>query len=692
MTFETGKIYTDKELLKGITMSNINIVIDMLRKQRDSFKGDYYIPELWNYAGYKDFKINRKRPGEINVNPYAFMVFCLERLLEENGGKKDRQLTGDLEISCSGDTLCGDVIYSMFPRMFTAWNHYDEKICPGTLLKSTILLPYLKQFGISIIYLLPVFKYSNIYKKGEMGSPYAIKDVYKLDEGFHDDLLGIYSQKTMELEFKAFVEACHKLGIKVMIDFVFRTVARDSDLIADHPDWFYWIGLECKDTFQVPGVLELENPTPVVNDTILEKLYKSEAARKCITAFKPSPDVKDSTKWRKVKKRYAHQGQNILDLIEQEFGITTVPGFSDVVNDAQPAWSDVTYLRYYFDVNDKADKYISEEQAPYILQDGVKLSYYPGKKINNELWDYISDVIPYYQTKFGIDGARIDMGHALPPELNKIIVSKAKKLNKNFILWSEEFNCKNSNKAKEDGFNFITSGLWGEYKNYREPDFPNKLYDILCSSELPVTGALENADTPRAALRYGKQILEHLVLINFFIPNAVPLINNGQELMEIQPMNLGLDNTEEGRYVLSKKDPMYGKLAFFDNYRMHWDNSESVYISEKLKKGYELRRQFIDLIKRKQLAICPIDRDWTGDILFIGYYDSETGKNVLLLANRNMEQKTDVDLAVFLHKDMRTGSKYIEIVYTNFVSVNRKCNINDVFKLEPGEIIIASIT
>ncbi len=670
-------------------MQNLKLIIEILAKQRDSFKGDYYIPALWNNAGYKDYKTVWNRPGEINVNPYAFMVFCLNRLLEENGGKNYRQPTADPGITCDGESLCGDIIYSMFPRMFTAWHHYDDKICPGTLLKSTILLPYLKQFGISIVYLLPVFKYSNIYKKGELGSPYAIKDVYKLDEGLHDELLGAYSQEIIELEFKAFVEACHKLGIKVMIDFVFRTVARDSDLIVEHPDWFYWIGLEYKDSFYAPTVVDLEEPTPVVNDIILDKLYKSESARKCLTAFKPSPDAIDRTRWLKVKEKFIRSKQNILDLMEQEFGITTVPGFSDVVNDTQPAWSDATYLKFYFDTSEKAKKYISEDQTPHIFQDGVKLSYYPGKKINKELWDYISDVIPYYQTKFGIDGARIDMGHALPPELNKNMVAKAKQLNKNFILWSEEFNEKNSKKAHEGGFNFIISGLWSEYKHYQEPDFTNKLYDILLSSEIPVTGALENADTPRAAHRYSIQILEHLFLINFFIPNTVPLINNGQELMEIQPMNLGLDNTEEGRFVLDKMDSMYGKLAFFDNYRMHWLNSESEYISEKLRKGYELRMQFIDLIERKQLAIVPIDKDLSGDTLFIGYYDRESGKNVLLLANKNMEQETTADLAGFLPEDMRKGSKCVKIIHTNLISENKECNINDVFKLRPGEIIIA---
>ena len=59
-----------------------------------------------------------------------------------------------------------------------------------------------------------------------------------------------------------------------------------------------------------------------------------------------------------------------------------------------------------------------------------------------------------------------------------------------------------------------------------------------------------------------KRVLSLLTFLNYFIPNSVPFINNGMEAMEIQPMNLGLGNTEEGRFVLNKKDPMYGKLPF----------------------------------------------------------------------------------------------------------------------------------
>ncbi|MBQ6570701.1 MAG: maltodextrin glycosyltransferase, partial [Clostridia bacterium] len=56
----------------------------------------------------------------------------------------------------------------------------------------------------------------------------------------------------------------------------------------------------------------------------------------------------------------------------------------------------------------------------------------------------------------------------------------------------------------------------------------------------------------------------------FGVENTVPLINCGQELCEIQPMNLGLLNDENGKYVLPKNDPQYGRLAFFDPFKLNW--------------------------------------------------------------------------------------------------------------------------
>ena len=119
------------------------------------------------------------------------------------------------------------IIYGMFPRSFTAWTHgHSSQVYAGSFLKSMALLPLLKKLGVDVVYLLPVLERGTKYHKGELGSPYAIRNHYRLDSTLNDPLLrkaGIGAEE----EFKAFVEACHCLGMKVMLDFVFRTASRD---------------------------------------------------------------------------------------------------------------------------------------------------------------------------------------------------------------------------------------------------------------------------------------------------------------------------------------------------------------------------------------------------------------------------------------------------------------------------------
>lgn len=92
---------------------------------------------------------------------------------------------------------------------------------------------------------------------------------------------------------------------------------------------------------------------------------------------------------------------DFLDEIAREFKVITVPGFSDWINDPQPAWEDVTFLRLYLSHPEEALKYIDEtNQPPYVLFDVVKSSLFPGKEKNAELWNLIANIIPFYQKKF----------------------------------------------------------------------------------------------------------------------------------------------------------------------------------------------------------------------------------------------------------------------------------------------------
>jgi len=123
-------------------------------------------------------------------------------------------------------------IYGAFIRSTSAYghlhpDHYDPMDAEGytesgTILKMLFMLPYLSVMGFDAIYFLPVTKYSDLFKKGEIGSPYSVKNVFEIDPRprYHDTLLD--GMKTDE-EFKAFIEAAHILGIRIILDFIPRT-------------------------------------------------------------------------------------------------------------------------------------------------------------------------------------------------------------------------------------------------------------------------------------------------------------------------------------------------------------------------------------------------------------------------------------------------------------------------------------
>ena len=674
-------------------MNNLNIILEKLKKKGDAFKGSYFIPEAWNFIEYDKYSTDKNRNGQININPYDFIIYCIENHILSKGNTCDNAL---MPLGCKNNSgevdLTGSVIYSMFPRIFTAWDHYNEgEICGGTFLKAICLLPYLKNLDVNIIYLMPIFECGNKYKKGELSSPYAIKNIYKLDKNFHDDLLGESSESIIKLEFKAFVEACHVLGMQVMVDFVFRTVSRDNELMVEHPEWFYWIGSEYNETFKTPDV-EREKKCTLLNSKTIRGLYKSKDIKRYLSTIRFSPQEIDADRWEKVTQKYKETGENILSLIEDAYQITTVPGFSDVLNDPQPPWTDVTYLKFYYDTHKEAMQYVDESQPPYILQDGACLNVFHGERIISELWDYISGVIPHYQQEYGIDGARIDMGHALPTELNKGIIERAKANNKKFLLWSEEFNTQKSFAAKEDGFHFISGTTWGIYKDIEKQGFYKKLMRTLMNSAIPLTGALETPDTPRAALVHkDKRKIELLMLLNCFIPNAVMLINNGFEIREIQPMNLGLDNTEEGRFVLEKHDPMYGKLAFFDNYRMHWLNPEQERMKQLLSNIFSLRRRFINVISKKENFIMQSKITRNRKIMVICYIDNKLGENVFFAANRNFKSRARVNFKTLLPKQLRRGCKTVKLVYENGQLCSIQQDIGESRFLMPGQVIIGCV-
>lgn len=592
--------------------SKLTQLLDILKQKNNSHKEifNYVVPDLWNAWNYDGEEMVRTSWGELMVNPYNFYSSVIESYILPNAVEdknynqsisKMNETIIDRENYLGGDWIKEAVVYSMMVRTSSAWDHdrsgdlEDHNLYglkeTGTFVKTLALLPLLKKMGVNTVYMLPISKFSLKDKKGELGSPYGVCNFFQLDPSLKDTMTG--TEMSVEEEFQAFVEACHILDMKVMIDIIPRTNSVESELILDHPEWFYWV---YTDTFHeyfpphVPGLGSTLVPKP----EFLPHVYKSEHVWNHIHKFSHAPSIVNPEKWAKVVEEYkTTEGASILDLVQREFGLTVAPAFSDHINDPQPPWTDVTFFRMYMDHPVESQKYLGgADVAPYILFDTIKSNMYKGNVINEGLWNTLSNVIPYYQEQYGIDGARIDMGHALPSELVDRIINNARTVDPDFCFIAEELQDENAWISRQIGYNMIIG-----YGFYQEPRvFEHRTHNFMYESRhlaCPVFAGGETHDTPRLAAREGGRTLSKmLTVMNMFMPNGVPFINSGQEVYETQPMNTGLDCRANEQYMLHHDDRYFGKLALFDKYAIHylnhmrWDIADTLDIVSKIRNNH----------------------------------------------------------------------------------------------------------
>lgn len=678
-------------------MKYLKQVVKELQTQYEKHKNEHYnyaVPKLWDSVNIKGISTYNK--AKI-VNPYEFYFKNVKKLSARDKSENYLQSLSLIQNKRSnhGEWIKKSFTYSTMIRTSAAYDHDRDGYITqnnlyglkesGTFLKFMLLIPYLKSMGIDTLYLLPFFKPSTFNKKGEFSSCYAVSDFFSIDETLADPLL----KMSVEDQCKAFMELCHMHDLRVIIDIIPRTNAIRSNLLQEHPDWFYWIYKKEASNFKPPHIETVEK-LAVADNATMKEVYIHEKCKTFLKKFTWDPKTIDAKKYKKIVKECTTKNEDLLSKIEEEFNITIACAFSDQVNDPQPVWSDVTFLRMYLDHPTLAKNFIDEKQPPYILFDVAKSNLHPGEKENRELWDVIGNIIPFYQQNYGIDGVRIDMGHALPIALVDEIIKKAKAIDPDICIIAEELDVRNDKISKEKGYNMILGNGFSEecrIDSHRLHDFYYGARELA----LPLFAMCENHDSPRSSAREGKKTLcDMLTILNLFTPNGVAFMNSGQEFYEVQPMNLGLDSSEIERYRLDKKDFRYAKLALFDSFSFTYDESRLI---DLLQDAMKIRKKYMnEIIDLKKSIPAWFKSPWD---LGLGSFFCKKDRCILVVANANLEDEAvyEVQLNNVIH-DLKFYPRSCKEVFsthcvgeTSFMEARHHIYL----KMKPGEVKVIEI-
>jgi len=551
-------------------MSVLQHLIDRLKQDQQPVVLPYHIPGLW---------IDARTLAPQAVNPYDFYACRLEDILSAPPEPLVQGRDGE-------NWSAQAIVYNLFPRVATAYAHAgDGKLRPaprpdgwrdtGTLLKAIVLLPYIQRLGCNTIHLLPITAVGQDGKKGTLGSPYAIRNPYVLDESLTEPALGLSAEEM----FEAFVEAAHHLGLRVVMEFVLRTASRDADWVGEHPDWFYWIRAGIAD--RPPGSADADLYGPPLFDSNTLGLIKWKVSQGDFHDLPPAPPAhrRMFTPPPRPERVWMENGR-WLGVLEDGTPVRIPGAFSDwPPDDGQPPWTDVTYLRMY-----------DHPDFNYMAYNTLRMydaRLATAEHANRPLWDAIAGVIPYYQGRFGIDGVMLDMGHALPMLLKYRIVEEAHRFNPEFAFWEENFVIDGA--SRQEGYDAVVGYMLFAL---HDPEELRHFIDRWAREPVPVPffATAENHNTPRAAdTAPNGHIYSYYTLPLCIAMPGIPVVHNGFELGEKQPINTGLNFRAEALACYPAE-----KLPLFSAYAFDWTRPDN--LIEGVRYALELRQRYADLL------------------------------------------------------------------------------------------------
>lgn len=191
------------------------------------------------------------------------------------------------------------VIYEVFVRNFSP---------EGNFKGVEAQIPRLRDLGVDVVWLMPIYKLGDTGRWGTYSSPYAIKDYKSIDP-----------DNGTEQELRDLIAAIHDAGMEVWFDWVGNHTAMDNVWVTEHPEYYT---RQPDGSFVHPfngvwrDVYELDRNNPDMHEAMVDAMqywvdnFDIDGFR-CDYASGPSPEL-----WRKTSERVLKDGKRIAWLAE----------------------------------------------------------------------------------------------------------------------------------------------------------------------------------------------------------------------------------------------------------------------------------------------------------------------------------------------------------------------------------------
>lgn len=266
-----------------------------------------------------------------------------------------------LTISCNNETDKNNkkdnlkLTINKFPERTKKSTIYEVNIRQytpeGTITAFEKHLPRLKKMGVDILWLMPIFPISEKYRKGSLGSYYAVANYKKVNPKFGT-----------EKDLHHLIETAHKDSMLVILDWVANHTGWDNPWITEHPDWYTHdsIGKIISPVPDWTDVADLNYDNKNMRNEMVNSMkywltdFDVDGFR-CDVAMMVPTDFWDSTRieLNKVKPVFMLSEAEQPDLMKHAFDMNYSWNFYHIMNEIAKKKQNADSLRKYFENDTK---------------------------------------------------------------------------------------------------------------------------------------------------------------------------------------------------------------------------------------------------------------------------------------------------------------------------------------------------